>query len=524
MDSKVTASEWRFAIIAAVIVITATFLPVIYGVVNTPDRWQFTGVNHLNAEDTYSYLSWIEQGRQWHLLFQNVFDSGQQQRLIVQPLFLVMGFSGALTGLPNLIIYHVFRVVLGFIFLVIVYKFGTLFFYNVRERKIFYLLVLGSSGIGWLVGSLVPSTDLWVTDSISFLALYQSPLLLYSLSLMIAVWYGVIRFLQVQRWKYALGGGAAFFILIISHYYICLLLGLGIMLFALFERARERCSTRQLVQLLGCLGIGTVLGGWYLLYASHRSSGLFGYFSQMDFYSPAPIAYLAGFGFIVLLAIFGAILAIRQHRQSFIPIIIWVFFAIFLLYQPWLPGLQRKFTEGLQIALVLLATSGVAYLLGLLERRGMVIKKSWFVYGLLFLSLSNVSVMLHDVAAYRISRQVPFYMPIETVYVASWLKQNTQPSEIILAPYWTSNFIAGLAARTVYMGHAYNTPDSRAKWEQVNWFFNTSGDLIAKKNFLEHENIQFIVSDSSARNWLERDMGSQKVFQQGETTLYRVRK
>ena len=94
----------------------------------------FTGTNYYAGADKTIYLSQIEQARQGHFLFKNLYTSEEQQGLIFSPVWLVLGIIGRLTNISNILILLFSRIILSVLFLVFIYKFICNCFSGIKPR------------------------------------------------------------------------------------------------------------------------------------------------------------------------------------------------------------------------------------------------------------------------------------------------------------------------------------------------------------------------------------------------------
>ena len=121
MFDRITRKEWYWVALVSIIVMFFTLLPYIFGYLMTPSGQVFTGIHAINNGDTYSYLSWVEQGRLGHYFFKDLYSSEQQPALFFHPLFLFIGKVASLVHFSNIVFYHARRFIVGLIFLFISY-------------------------------------------------------------------------------------------------------------------------------------------------------------------------------------------------------------------------------------------------------------------------------------------------------------------------------------------------------------------------------------------------------------------
>src|SRR5512143_2019391 len=120
--ARITQREWRRVIIFASSVMLMTALPYLLGaLLNTPER--IFGGLLIGLEDQYSYLAKMVQGTQGAWLFHLPYTATPHPGIFLYSFYLVLGKFSAIFGLSNVGLYHVARVVLGFICLLVMYRF-----------------------------------------------------------------------------------------------------------------------------------------------------------------------------------------------------------------------------------------------------------------------------------------------------------------------------------------------------------------------------------------------------------------
>ena len=210
---QVTRCEWRRVILFASIVMLVTSLPYLLGaMLNTPD--QIFGGVLIGMEDRYSYLAKMEQGAQGAWLFHLPYTSTSHSGIFLYSFLLVLGKFSALFGLSHAGLYHVARVVLGFICLLVTYRFIAEFVASPAVRFLALALSTLAGGPGWIAFLLGQPTildslplEFIVSEGFTFLMLYTLPHLLLARALLLLGSIGVWRAGQSgsnQSWRWAL--------------------------------------------------------------------------------------------------------------------------------------------------------------------------------------------------------------------------------------------------------------------------------------------------------------------------------
>ena len=150
MRSKVTRREWRWVVIWIVVALIVTSVPYLVGWLrSTPDR--VFGGFAFAIEDGYSYLSKMKQGAEGLWLFQLPYTSEAHTPTIFYLFYLLLGKFSALTGLSTPLVYHLARLLFDAILLAVIYRFIALFTAWRPVRRIAFLLIIFSGGLGWLL-------------------------------------------------------------------------------------------------------------------------------------------------------------------------------------------------------------------------------------------------------------------------------------------------------------------------------------------------------------------------------------
>jgi hypothetical protein len=167
--------------------------------------------------------------------------------------------------------------------------------------------------------------------------------------------------------------------------------------------------------------------------------------------SPAPHELLVDFGAVLLLAIGGAF----TYRARVAPfgLLLWVLFALMAMYLP--VPYQRRLSFGLQPALaVLAANTVVAWAVRLQSSRAAVLR-----LGVVAAAGSGTMLVLVSVVASGL-RNAPLRVYRSTADLdraGAWLNAQVQPSELILADWDTSNYLAARTPARVVGGHPVAT-------------------------------------------------------------------
>lgn len=499
---SINKEEWRFIVLVIFFVVLFTSLPYIYGYLAAPENTYSLAVSSLNRFDYPNYFSYIEQVKSGHFLFQDLYTTEPQPRIIFNLFFLILGLIAKAFNLSAVIIFQLSRIILIPIFLFILYVFISFLFKEKLKRKICLTLVCFSSGLGfwflpWLsnLPLLRQSMDLWVPEAITFLTLYTNPLFTFSLTLIISIFGLMLLGLKNRNCKYAITAGILGLVLFQVHPYhiptIFLIFGLFWLVLFLKEK-RINWHFFKCYLIFALISLPSILYYFWLStthwLTAHRITQ-----AIPDGLSPPFFSLIISYGLLWPLTLAGVYFIIKNKKlnNSFTFLITWLGSQTFLIYSP-LP-LQRKMSEGLHIVICFLASLGIYALYQKIKRRPVWLKNK-FLWIIIFISLfcfSNIFILAKD-SAY--STHPYFSIPQEIMEAMSWLKKISLKESIVLNNYnpLTANLIPGFAERKVYAGHKYETAYAETKIKEVLWFFKTNNHDKNKQVFLKTNKIDYI--------------------------------
>ena len=507
----ISKKEWYFVLVFSIIIMSITLLPYLYAIHITPPNFQFMGQHQINTCDTYTYIAWIQQANEGHFLFKDPYCVESQRRILFHPLFLVMGHFARIFNFSNIFTYHLFRIFFGFIFLFIAYIFISYFLKGILKRGVCFLLLTFSSGFGWIVGNY--SIDLWQIETITFLNLLESPLNLLSLILMLTIFILTLEFFKNPKLKYAVGSGIALLSLSLIHTYDIFIVWLTIGFFIFLKFLIKDLKPKITLKYCFIMAVILLPGILYDYYAINNSPSLKWWFENGGItLNKSFLAYISGFGLIFFLALIGILKIIKNKNWNSFFILAWIIASSFLSSQSFLP-FQRKFTEGLHIPMVILATLGLFLLSDYLKNKWtqkgfsfsfQKVKVIFLSIIISFTSLSNINVVLTDIALFdyfsknqdqniKIYLACSIYLDKSYLEAVDWLKNNTHSSEIVLSGYSISNLIPGLSGNIVFAGYIPRTINISKKMNQLKHFIEDDEKKEQKYKFLKKYKIAYLL-------------------------------
>lgn len=529
---KITRKEWTFLVIIAVITILITAVPYLYGYLTKPQGSIYTGIHHLTPGDTNVWLSIIEQTKQGHNIFINLYTSENQHRIFINPLWLSVGWMAKIFNLSNLLALNIARSIWIIIFIFIAYLFISYFFDKIFKRKIILLIILFSSGLGvffnpflFNVNNLIEHpTDIWVPESITFLTLLHSPHLIASLTLIILIFLLMLLAFENNKFFYSILAGIVAMFLFWFHPFNLPTAFLVIFTYLIFIFVLEKKVNWAKIKHFLILIILSTPSLFYLLWLNKTDYVINRWSAENILPSPSVWMYLIGYGLLLPLTILGFFRILKLPDKKNIFLAVWFFVSCTLLYIPL--NFQRRLSEGLHIPISILAGLAIFYLLDIFKKdRKYYIISLFFSLGLIILlPLTNIQILGQDFYLFHQRKSLPYYLKNEYIEAFSWIEKNLSENEIILSSFYMGNFIPAYTGRIVYIGHGPQTIDLPNKEKIVEWFFNNNeGD---KYKFLIDNKINYLFYSQK-----EKELGDynpatkdylKKVFENQEVAIYKI--
>ncbi len=522
--SKITRSEWWWVAVASVTTMAITLLPYIYGWAQTPSGKVFTWAPTISSNDVFTYWAWFEQGRQGHFFFINLFNTEAQPAVLFHPLFSILGVLGFITDMPNMVVYHLGRVLAGLVFLPVLYLFLTNFFAEISKRRLAFLITVFSAGFGSLFTSL--STDLWMTESITFLNLHQSVINISALIFILLIFHIALNTFELPKRSVVLVPALLLNLLIIFHMYDLLIVAGVLGAYVLVESYRTKnyywlrnfsylilLAMPALLWQFHVLNQNVVLAVWATI--------------QTNVPSHETYYYLSGYGLLLVFAFAGLSHKVAEKdytRISFL--VVWVVFIGAMLYFPWLARFQRKFSEGLHIPIAVLASMGLVWWwdqIGLRNKYG----KRLAIVGMAgLLSMTSLYHLYNDTTQFDY-KDFPYYIDSGVYDAAVWIRENTIMEDKVLSGNIAANVIPGIAGRRVFVRWGDQTINFEQKSEITKQVLASAIDHTDPlKAFIKQEDINYIFIDNEVRFETSWDIAQRDylklVYENTDVQIYQI--
>ena len=500
----VTRGEWRWVILTSLAVMALTCLPYLFGWFITPPGLKYMGLLG-NPDEHNVYLGWMRQAERGRLLFIDPFTTEPQRAGFFHGFFLVLGVAARLTHLPLIWVYHIARVISGMLLLGAVYALAAQMFESRFTRRLAWAFAAFSSGFGWLYALTNPTAavhpidfgpGLIMPEAITFLSLLLNPLFCFSVFLMAALFAAYLAAVRTGSWKLAALAGAAALALGNLHTYdlfpVWLTLAAYVVAAGIIGRRLPR-REGAFAALIAVMGMPFVIYQYWLF----QANPVFREKALTPTLTP-PLAYfLLGFGLVLMLAVPGAVVALRRRREPRALPVVWAAATLLLVFLAPV-SFQRKMAEGLHIPLSLLAALFVGgWAAPRMTRSAARILAVALVVAAapsnVFFVARGVRDLVQNNAAYLNVLMPPLYLRSDTVDAMLWLRRNAPMSEGALCMPLEGSYLPGVAGNTVFIGHWAETLHYPQKLAKVLWFFSDRASPQARRELMAANHLRFIL-------------------------------
>lgn len=541
---SIDKKEWYFVIGIIAFIILLTSLPYIYGWSQTPAGHIYTGLHSLTPGDVHVYLSYIEQTRQGHWVYEDLYTSDPQARIMFNGFWFLVGLLGKLTDWSNNIVFHTARIILIPLLVIIFYLLASYFWKEVKWRRVCFVFLCFASGVGGMLSIFMPDDahagnwynwplDLWAPESNNLLTMLQSPHLIASTSLIILILFLFFLSLEKDRLRYSVGAGILSLCLFQFHpFHIpTILVVSGVYVLVQFIRYKK-ILINYVKHFLVLMMIALPSIFYYFMLERYDFVTQIRTWQNICL-TPSWWMIMISYGFILLLAVYGVYKIVRlkgiSNRNLFITI--WLVVQMVLIYSPF--PFQRRMTQGLQISMIILGVMGLRYLYKYLEVKMSKSKFDFWVnnkylfvilFVLIFTS-SNVYNWVREIVVFT-GNYPQLYITADKMAGYNWLRQQTGENEVILSDLYNGNLIPGKTGRKVFIGHTVETLFFQSKLNQMNWFYATDQLDYKKQIFLKESNINYVFFSQSEDELGEFEPDDKdylkKVFEQGDVKIYSI--
>ncbi|MHA1410954.1 MAG: hypothetical protein ACTSQY_11725, partial [Candidatus Odinarchaeia archaeon] len=365
----INKSQWRFFWLVVFLVIIITGAPFIYGWLLTPPETIFNGLHTVSSEDFVAYYSYIEQVKQGNWLFFDLFTPEKQKIGTFNIFWLAAGLIAKLFNFSSIFTLHLLRILLIPLLLFVLFVFIVYIFKDSLARKICFLILVFSSGIGaWAAIFLKPAfyiqhgqgyrwpIDLWVVHTNVFITISQSPHLILSLLLSILILFLALLSFENNNYKYSFWAGICGLILFQFHPYqlptIFAILMIYVFISFLIKNSRLAWPYLKHLFLIFIISLPSLIYHFWLLsndwVTRVRAS------QNITLLPPLTFIFL-GYGFILIFALAGTYFVLKNKvSNKIIFILTWFVVSFVLILLP--TQFQIRFLQGWIFPMAVLST------------------------------------------------------------------------------------------------------------------------------------------------------------------------
>jgi hypothetical protein len=495
--NTVKRQEWTWVIVVSAVIVAAAALPYLTGyLAQTPDL-RFSG-SVMGQVDYHSHLAKMWQGYRGEWRYRLLFTSEPHRGAYVQTFYVALGHLARITRLELPVAYHLARSLFSVWMLLGIYRFLSLFVSSIRTRRVAFVLITIASGLGWLTEMLVPTTvggvspiDFWLLDAFTYLAVLAFPHFCAAVALLLSTYIFLLKRAEGPNLWEGILAVLASLVLGVIHPYALLLADAVPLIYWGVESLRIRHMHWRGIFTVAIMGVSQMPLLVYDLWVFRTQPVFAAWAAQNVTLSPPPSAYLWGYGLLLILGTVGLAVWARRDWPGLAFPLIWIVLVAVLTYIPW--NLQRRFVEGVQVPLGLLAGVGVAEGLFPPLSGHRLSRLRWLAMASL-VALASVS-NLYLTIGYTVtaaSRDSRLFWPAEVVTGVDWLGKYTEPDDTVLSSFEVGNLIPGRIGHRVVLGHWIETIDYENKQAAVARFFAADTPDEERVALLEEQGVAYL--------------------------------
>ncbi len=502
-----TAVPWLWLLLAMGI----TSLPYLIVYATTPPGQIFTATL-INPDDTSVYLSAMRQGMEGKWLFHFQFSPELITPKVMHMSYILAGHLAAWLGGSLVMWFHFWRAAAGVVTLLVLWGWLAFVFPNQRRWQLSaWLLIVFGSGVGWLVAivtgkplHLIP--DLGISEWGVVMPLLDTPHFALAPGLLTAVFWYVAKACRSGNGRYWGLAALAGFLLGWVYPYLVPVAAVVTAVYILIRTGQQRRINWS--EWGGALLLAATLlpfvfyyGVWTRRDANWASTHV----TNNVIPSPTPWAMLLAFGLVGLLALYGAVLWLRQKREPFV--LVWAGVQFLLLYFP-VPYAGR-FLMGLIVPVGTLAGYGLEA--GLLPwLAGRLNTPFWHSVSteplatvrrvLLILTVpSTLMVVLFLCQVAFVRADYPLFLPQADETAVQWLAAHTTAEDVVFAAYPVGNYLPRVSPARVFLGQPFVTVEMDKKLALQAQFWQPETSEAWRQAFLAEWGITYVYVGSYER-------------------------
>ena len=545
--NQVTRREWLWALAWSAAALALTCVPYLLGAALSSEARVFGGFV-LGVEDGYSYLAKMGEGARGAWLFHIVYTSEPHDGALFFLFHLLLGKVALLAANVGhwpltdtmVAVYHAARIVWGMSLLLIVYRFVAMFTASRAIRRLAFLIVAFSGGLGWLLllmgqpnwlGS--SPVDLLLPEGFTFLVLYGFPHIALGRILLLGGFVTLWNPAKIGDWCKVIITGLCWLAMgLIVPFYVAVawaVTGAAWMTVTIRRRAIDWNET--LCTAIACLIAAPVVAYSLIVFTVNPVMRVWS--QQNLILSPHPLHYVMGYALVGLLAIPGIVYVLRRSDEMRSRLVAWAVVVPPLLYLPF--NLQRRLIEGWQIPLALLAAIGSARFVLPAWRRTRLVRwlirfprysarglSRWAIALILLAMIPTNVLLLASGTLAVLARAQPIFRDGGEVRALDWLSTRATYDDVILSSYRVGNYLPARVGARVFIGLGTETANFQVKLALMKRFFDPATPDDWRAQLLREQHITYVFATPDEQFATGDARLLLPVYQSEEYTVYRV--
>lgn len=529
-------SRREAGVICSVVVVLLAFsnIPLLYGYIHKTPGLRFMGI-FAGVRDANVYFMMMIQGIGASPIIENYFRPGEPNTIYHGLFWFFLGKLACWFHAPNLAMYHACRIAATITFVPLFYWGTARFLSSAAERLTALVVVCFGAGAGWLLMILrhqqynlpfLPA-DVWTPEASAFYSLMAFPHTAISLNLILLCMVLAWDAIDSERAKPAWAAGLCGLILGFINAFQLLVVCFGLMIFlpASTLLRYDKASFRPGI-IFGSLAVWPL--GYYTFILIARPGALPGAVVR----SPTPLAYLVGFGPVILLGLVRIVFLLRSRNlpRSDLFLFCWIIASSILMYSYPVLTQEARAVLGIQLPLGILAVRSLfldilpAFRLDLRGQRPGPRRKmaAVIVSAFVIFALPSSFYNVFDRVA-RLKNYPESFSLTNDEYEALEYLRGVRGNDIVISGEWVGIYVPRVARKRVWVGQ-YDYPSYKERIEFIKKFFGGSIPDIQHYEMLRDRNIRFVFYGSDERRLGGSELGKApylvRLFKKGIVEIY----
>lgn len=359
------SGELRWAVAVSAAAVLLANIPYIAGFAVQTASTRYAGIA-VAPGDNLSYLAAIGQGQRGGWSYQLPHTACSHGGLPVYLYYMMLGHVSSALSLSGEVAFHIARGLSGFTLMMISYLFVARTTPGIERRRLTFLLIAFSSGVGWLMLAFSEplSADLSVPESNTFLTLMDNPHFPIAQAILLLYWLLLLapHTKRTSRsWLLILASATCLTALaVVQPFMVAIVVPISA-LFYVVRWKRDGKAPRFIVPRVVFAALTSIAVVALITYRMNADSLGREWLRQNSNLSPPPWYFLTGYGLLMPAAFVGARRAYQRRTDTDLLLLLWVLITVLALYAP--TAAQRRFSLGLHIPVASLAALRLLHVL-----------------------------------------------------------------------------------------------------------------------------------------------------------------